>query len=135
MPSAIAAVVLGLFAASAAQFLALMLSGAGPGWVTPFFFSLFLWFALPWTAARFRLRRTGRPYGIAADAKLLAAGILLDALLVYSSLAEGLEYYRKAADFAPQLTYGWIALWLSWQVVLTTWLIQGPLGGDQDIEV
>ena len=118
-------IALGLLLALIAQFLALMLAGAGHGWVTPFFASYALWILLPLT---FATVRPFRSYPTGAGRKLLALallGLVADASLLFATAQEGSEYFWSALDQAPPLPLLWILIWLSWQPVVALALARG----------
>jgi hypothetical protein len=119
----IAAALAGVVLAAAAQFIALLLSGAGHAWVEPFFFSALLWPALPLMAIRLQGRAAGSNPMV--DGTALLFGLILDALLVMATVdgmggafpmfGTGTERFLKVAAAALPLVLLWIALWLSWQ--------------------
>jgi len=78
MSSALKAGLAGVAAAAVAQFVALLLTGAGHGWIRPFWFSLWLWPLLPLTLVRLGQRRRQ----LALDAGLLLLAVVLDVALV-----------------------------------------------------
>ena len=101
----------GVAAAVVAQFVALLLTGAGHGWIPPFWFSLWLWPLLPLTLIRLGQRRSH-----ALDTGLIMLALALDAALVVATIDEGTEYFRPVITMGWPVVAVWLALWLSWQV-------------------
>ena len=109
-----AAVAAGLGCAGLAQLIALMLAGAGHGWIAPFFWSPLLFLVYPITFLRWL--GVGPP-SPAIDGGLVVVAAAADCLLIASSYANEGPYLRAIfAAFAPALL-AWIGLWAFWQVL------------------
>jgi hypothetical protein len=101
-----------------AQFLALLLSGAGHGWTTPFFVTLSLWVLFP---ATFVVATTDGPQTLRAMIVLAVIALGADALLINGTLAEReiLPLYVQVNGAVGLSIIGlWLAIWLFWQGVL-----------------
>ena len=113
----------GVVIAAVAQFIALMLTGAGHGWITPFWFSPALWLLMPIVLVRLRNRvpsKTGSPL---PNVSLLLIALALDIALIIRTFAEGSDQFMNGSDYLmkvaavdPPLVMTWILLWLSWQI-------------------
>ena len=120
---AVAAVGAGLALAFVTTFLGLMLSGAGHGWTSPFFFSMPLVVLYP---AAFLLA-TGRcaftrPSGVA----LVGLGLLLDLALAVMTVGESEYFFRMMEqDGAPEVASAWVLLWLVWQAAAFVAAVRG----------
>ena len=116
MSRPIAAAVTGIMFAAIAQFLSILLGGAGHGWVEPFFFSAAMWITLPLMAIRLSRRAAGSDSPV--EWLVLLSGLLLDMLLVISTVfVTGTEYLLKVMAMGGlPLVALWVALWLSWQI-------------------
>jgi hypothetical protein len=104
--------------AAVAQFLSVLLSGAGHGWVEPFFFSPAMWITLPLMAIRLSRRAAGSDsLDWVVDGLVLIWGLILDVLLVIATASgTGTEIFLKVATMGLPLVALWMALWLSWQI-------------------
>ena len=104
--------------------LGLMLSGAGHGWTSPFFFSMPLVFLYP-VALFLAIRRSAlaRRAGVA----LVALGLILDLCLAWMTAGES-EYFFRMMDQegAPEVASAWVVLWLGWQAAASV----APVRGD-----
>ena len=109
------AIVAGLAIAAVAEFIALMLAGAGHGWVAAWPFSLILFAAYP--AALFRM-----PIAVGKSAMLdiamLVVGVVASLLLLAATNAEA-EYFWKVVHFEDGLQFiiVWLLLWFGWQAL------------------
>ena len=115
----------GLLLAAVAQFLTLVMSGAGHGWNTPLVANLALWVLLPLTFATvspFRPYRAGRYRYLLT---LSIVGIALDIALMFFTHTEGVEYLWRVINTAGLIPLIWLFIWLSWQVVAALALSQG----------
>ena len=104
----------GLVIAAIAEFLGLMLSGAGHGWTQPIFYSLLLFAAWP-----LALLRIPRPEGTSAafDLFMLVLGVGATVLLFVQSAGES-EYIRRLIaleDLAVPVMVAWLLVWFGWQ--------------------
>lgn len=118
-------VLFGLCCAVVAQFLAFVFTGAGHGWVTPFFLSGLLWFAYPLVIVRAGLGRSRSRTGCAADWITLIGAVLSNVFLILQTLTEGEHYFWTAIDgLGLPFFIMWLATWLGWQVIAATrvWL-------------
>jgi hypothetical protein len=113
----------GIAIAAVAQFIAFMLTGAGHGWITPFWFSLSLWLLLPLVLVRLRGRAISGAGSLLRNASLLPLALALDLALIVATFVEGSDqiisgphYFMKVTAAGPMLVVTWIMLWLSWQV-------------------
>jgi hypothetical protein len=101
--------VIGLAFAVTTTLIGMAMTGAGHGWITPFFFS-FAGFALfPIAFARFVFATETR---MGTNIALIAVAVILDVWLLVNTLEEGLRYFHKVGVFA----YVWLALWSIWQI-------------------
>jgi hypothetical protein len=97
--------------------LAACLTGAGEGWVTPFFVSPALFLLLPATLA------VGRPESSRGRLLLVAvviAAVVADCLMVTWSFGERYEFrwYAQVNGLIGWIIIGlWICLWFFWQVL------------------
>jgi hypothetical protein len=105
------AVAIGLALAALAQFVALLMAGAGHGWVTPFWFSPALFVLAPIAFVRVGGRGKAAP-GI--EIVLVMVGLALDVALYSAAVAEGVDYFWRVTPF----NWVWLALWSGWQVAL-----------------
>lgn len=108
-------IVAGLLGALPVIFLALMMTGAGHGWIAPFWFSLSLLVLYPATAVE-RVRE-----GLSLWPALLPAGAAAtgDILLLRNMLWEETEYFQRAGGMA----YLWLLFWFAWQGLLGVTII------------
>lgn len=108
----------GLMVAAFAQYLALTMTGAGHGWIAPFFYSPALFVAYPLVLVRIFGRGAGAPRRrrLAIDLLLVTAAVLLDVLLVRSTLAEERQYF-EAVMALPPFPHLWLLLWTAWQAL------------------
>jgi hypothetical protein len=108
----------GLVVAGFAQCLALLMTGAGHGWITPFFYSPALFVAYPIVLVRIFGKDSGAPRRrwLAVDLLLVAAAVLLDFLLVRTTLDEGIQYVERVMA-VPPLPHLWVLLWVAWQAL------------------
>lgn len=102
----------GVVAALICLYVAFLMTGAGHGWITPFWFSLGGFLVFPvglgvWLAPA--TRRIAPIYGI-----LLLVALVSDVMLYVMSDAEGWQYFHRAAPF----NYVWLALWSLWQFAI-----------------
>ncbi|MDB5675618.1 MAG: hypothetical protein JWM65_2600 [Sphingomonas bacterium] len=118
-----AAVTIGLALAMFTQFIALLMTGAGHGWITPFWFSPLLFVLNPIAFTRVVGGRKGAP-GI--EIVLIVVGVALDVALYSRTMAEGVEYFWRVIPF----NWVWLALWSGWQLALIgkvgAILVSGP---------
>ena len=115
----------GLLLAFIGQFLALIMSGAGHGWNTPFIANLALWLLLPLTLATVSPLR---PYAAGKYRYLLTlslVGIALDIGLIIFTHTEGVEYLWRVMQTAGVIPLIWLFIWLSWQGVIALASSQG----------
>lgn len=106
-------VLLGLAIASAAQFLAFVLVGAGHGWVSPFFVSLIQFLMWPFALVRLADRASLSPI---PEAILLGIAAVADLWLITATIGEA-RYFSHMFESYPAFVLGWIAIWASWQLV------------------
>ena len=115
----------GLALAAIAQFIAIMLAGAGHGWLAPLRFSLILFLAYPFALAR-RADRTGT--SILPDVVALGFGICASLLLIAETWTNeaGIigQFIRVNGVYVVIL---WLLLWLGWQA-LTVHTILSRIG-------
>lgn len=124
-------IALGLLLALVAQFLAVMLAGAGHGWVAPFLLSFALWVLLPMTLAI--AWPIGRGSSRVALLAIVVVALCADAVLVSRTISEVdyLSAYIKVNGLLGLLIIGlWLCLWSFWQAMLVGALVVGrePLG-------
>ena len=105
---------LGLATALLTQFIGLGMTGAGHGWIAPFYFSMPLFLLYP--AALIRAFRSGRG-GMAIDLALLAVALALDLLLLRNIFGEENRYFHTLWGRFPGFVLLWIALWAGWQAL------------------
>ena len=120
--------ILGLILAAIAQFLAMLLAGAGHGWVSPLLFSVALWIFIPSTLLAMRQVDNGsRNLMLGMAAVALAA----DVWLIIRSMDES-RYIRLYVDVNGALgliiILLWLGLWLFWQGLLVRALLGGRKG-------
>ena len=103
-----AAVTIGLALAVFTQFIALLMTGAGHGWITPFWFSPLLFVLNPIAFTRV----VGGPKGAPViDIILIVIGVALDIALYTRTVGEGVEYFWRVAPF----NWVWLVFWSLWQ--------------------
>jgi hypothetical protein len=91
--------------------IAVVVGGAGHGWVTPIWFSIIG--AAIYPVVVFRLLGFGdRWFG--ADVGLILVGAILDLAVYTLTMQEGVRYFHRVGEIA----YVWIGLWALWQVAL-----------------
>ena len=105
----------GILVAALAQFIALLLAGAGHGWNQPFWFSAALWPLLPLVLIRVK-RDAASVDRFTLNLGLLALALVLDVALIIRTVEEGTEYFMGMVATGPLLVALWLLLWLSWQV-------------------
>ena len=121
------AILIGLACAALAQFLALLLAGAGHGWITPFYASIALWALIPLSFLFASREYEGRKLPLLA---LLVAAAGSDIALLVATRNEGVEYfYRMLLGSSLSFTFVWLALWFSWQIVVVIALARCLTGG------
>ena len=131
--SDVVAIAAGLLIAALAQFLALMLGGAGHGWTDPFFFSFVLF--VTWPLA---LARIPGPVGTSAypDGIMLVLGAVTTLLLIVKTSSEPQYFWRMAdQDGGVRVIIAWLILWFGWQIVTAVNLLRGrrsQQGGLED---
>lgn len=106
------ALLLGLPAAVVSLCIAFLMTGAGHGWITPFWFSLAGLLLFPvgvWSFVAPARRAAAPIYGI-----LLALALACNGQLYMMSAAEGWQYFHRVAPF----NYIWLALWPLWQFAI-----------------
>jgi hypothetical protein len=113
------AVFAGLVAALFAWLLAWAGAGGGHGWVAPAFYSPSLFLLYP--AILLRAAGTG-PSSLRLDLVLLAAAAMLDLALAVGTWRNESVYFERAVGHP--LTWLWISLWLSWQMVAVANVVQ-----------
>ena len=123
------AIIAGLLVAAIGQLLGLGLAGAGHGWIAPLFASLVLWAAYPLTFGRaldvFIIGRRG----VRSEPGLLLAAAASDALLLWLTRREGVEYFWRVITIYGWATIApWMTIWLGWQLLVLLTLIRaaGP---------
>ena len=109
------AVMGGLWCAFIAHGIALLLTGAGHGWVAPFTFSALLWVAWPLSLLRW-LDRQSRTFWI--EARLLLAAVAADVRLHQNIVGDEARYFAASMTIAPVFTGLWLLLWGAWQVLV-----------------
>jgi hypothetical protein len=102
--------VLGLALAMIAQFIALLMTGAGHGWITPFWFAPLLFVLNPIAFVRV----AGRRKGGTIDILLIALAVMLDVALYAKTAAEGVAYFWRVSPF----NWLWLALWSAWPIAV-----------------
>jgi len=55
---------------------------------------------------------------------VLAAAVIVDVQIVNATINEGVSYLGKVVSALPGFWFGWLALWLGWQVALGLLLIR-----------
>ena len=121
--SDVVAIAAGLLIAAFAQFIALMLGGAGHGWTDPSLFSIVLF--VTWPLA---LARIPRPAGTSAypDRFMLVLGVVATLLLVVKTSSESDYFWRMAdQDGGVTVIITWLLLWFGWQIVTAANLVRG----------
>ena len=116
---------LGLLLAFVAQFLGLVLAGAGHGWITPLYASFILWVFLPLTFATVSPLGPYRHGDMRRLLILIALGLIADVALVLATIWEGAEYFWNAMGLNGGLNSLWLLIWISWQLVIALALSQG----------
>ena len=118
-------IAVGLLLALIAHFLALLLAGAGHGWVAPFYLSFALWLLLPMTLAlAWPIGRGSRR----AVAPILLLALVADAILIGMSIGESasISHYTDVNGSVGLLIIGlWLCLWIFWQAILVRSLVTG----------
>lgn len=121
-PMSIKPILTGLGCAVVAQFLALGLTGAGHGWVAPFFYSPLLFVAYPIVLARL-IQPSRRMIWI--EIMLLAAAVAADTYLAANALGSEASYVNRVMAAAPAFLVLWLCLWSAWQPLLIWLLLRG----------
>jgi hypothetical protein len=120
----VVAIVVGLAIAAVAQFLALMLNGAGHGWTEPFFYSVFLFVAYPVALSRIP-REAGM--GVNPDFFLLVLGVVATLLLFAQTSSEPEYFWRMAEqDGGVPVIIAWLLLWFGWQALTLANIVRTP---------
>lgn len=112
-------VIAGLAVAATTLFLGMAMTGAGHGWITPFWFSLFGLVLYPATFSRLaRYAATS----FEANMGLCLFAVFLDYQLYDFTRSEGVRYFHLVGGMA----YLWLVLWSLWQIaVVVTALKRG----------
>ena len=107
------AILVGLLIAAFAEFVGIMLAGAGHGWVAPASASLILFLAYPATLWRWTDPGGG---SARADGMALMLGAVASLLVLVDTIAFEWEYFRKvvAQEMGLPLVILWILLWSGW---------------------
>lgn len=120
-------VLIGLSCAIVAQFLALGLTGAGHGWVAPFFCSPLLFITYPLVLAR--VMEPNRQT-IWIEIALLAVAIAADLYLGANALGSEARYVDRMIADAPAFFIPWLCLWWGWQIMVIWLLLRSPRGAE-----
>ena len=116
-------IILAVFACQAglaAPVLAVTLSGAGHGWVSPFFPSFGLLLAGPFAGVAWVWRKRG--WGLLLGCALAVLFTVGDYLLWFLTRREGFGYFCKVWDYGPAIVVLWFSAWLYPQALLATML-------------
>lgn len=108
------AVIAGLLIAFIGQFVAFAMTGAGHGWITPFFVSPFLGFAYPFVLVRAVNVFSAGKASLRLEWIAVAVAVASDALLAWLTYREGIEYFQRLLGGFAEL---WISIWIGWQGV------------------
>jgi hypothetical protein len=106
-----APIVYGLLCATIAQFIAFLMTGAGHGWVYPFFLSPWLFLLYPAAFVRFGQKQSANPL---PDVALLLIAAVLDLKLYDNMTTAERAYYGRPGV----VSYLWLAFWCIWQAVV-----------------
>ncbi|MGH6616316.1 hypothetical protein [Sphingomonas sp.] len=116
---AIFAGAIGLLIGLFSLYVALVMTGAGHGWITPFFFSLACPVLFPLVAVRLARADRGR---FDMSVAIIILAVVLDLILLNATTREGVGYMHRVGGIAIL----WLSLWALWQVVaLATLVVQG----------
>lgn len=114
--------VLGLLAWALAQAIALGMTGAGHGWVGPFFYSGFLVVLYPLVF----IRALGSWRGpIWVDIGVLLVGAVLSVLILNNILVGERRYFLMLWRDAPEFVAIWLGLCVLWLVIALIPLLSG----------
>ena len=101
----------GLAIAAVAIMFAMLTSGAGHGWVSPFPFSFAM--LIMWPLVLVRMASEGK--GIVLDWVLIADAAMLDLGLAWTTWTMEADYVGWA--FRSGMAYPWLAVWGLWQLL------------------
>ena len=105
----------GLAIAAIAEFLALMLTGAGHGWVAPLRYSLILFLAYPFALVR-RADATGT--SILPEVVALGLGVCASLLLIVETRTNEAGIIGQFIRVnGVSVIIVWVLLWLGWQAL------------------
>lgn len=110
-------IIAGLLLALLGHFLAFAMTGAGHGWIAPFWASFLLWIVLPLTFATVSPLGRYRDGGKRHLSWLVAAGMAGDAVLLWATIDEGTQYFWTVMDMATPFPILWLSIWSSWQII------------------
>jgi len=106
----------GFLAWLAAQFLALLMTGAGHGWGTPFLVSLPLSVLYPLLVLRASRAPPGG--GIRLELGVAAVALFLDYILWTSILDDEAVFFSRMWKIDSGLVAAWLILWAGWHALL-----------------
>jgi hypothetical protein len=122
---AIFAGAIGLLIGLFSLYVALVMTGAGHGWITPFFFSLACPVLFPLVAVRLARADCG---GVGMSIVIIMMAVVLDLILLNATTREGVGYMHRVGGIAIL----WLSLWALWQVVaLATLVVQSMARRDK----
>lgn len=104
-------IIIGLMIAVLGLVLAVMVAGAGHGWVAPFGFSLAMLVA--WPLVPIRMASDGEGTGL--DWVMVIAALLLDLALAWVTWESEPQYFATALRLG--LVWWWLPFWGGWQVL------------------
>jgi hypothetical protein len=108
----ILAIIGGLVYALICEFIAILVGGAGHGWVTPFFFGLSGIVLFPFVFWATMVAKDSGQTKLATQG--IAAAVVIDVLIFFATISEGIEYFERVGAFA----WLWILFWLAGQAPL-----------------
>jgi hypothetical protein len=116
----------GFAAATILCFLALLMTGAGHGWMSPCVPSLVALVGFPLLGAAAGMRASDTRMLIALT--FLIAAFSGDLWLIAATASEGVEYFHRAMTAIPEILTSWLIIWCSSQVVSAGICISTLLG-------
>lgn len=121
------AIFVGLLIAVLAEYLALMLAGAGHGWGAPLRYSLLLFVAYPIALAR--ISNSTRA-SVAVDAAMFVVGAGASFRLFQNIRETEAEYFWKLVDAGLPIVILWLAIWFGWQALTVANALRGAFGSS-----
>ena len=107
------AIVAGLLIAALAEYIAMLVGGAGHGWIAPLRYSPILFLLYPLALFR-RLDEGGTT--IMFDRAMLVVGVIASLLLLVDTVANESDYFPNLLNPYGLVVLFWMFLWVGWLI-------------------